>query len=127
MIYPFSIYYIRKNTNRLQWKAVEISESKEMAMNNHEVAFVNNKGEIIEKANLYKSFNLQYRILPSELPFLINVFGDNEWKDFSQKKGSIFCDKEQFKECVEKFKTYGDLMNYHQEKSDLTIWYEPEN
>lgn len=71
-IYPFSKYYIQKPTNKIQWKAVETDSSKEIRLNhpNHTIG-----------KNIYE---LYYRVLPSELPFLVKVFDFNKWQNFRQ-------------------------------------------
>ena len=113
IIYPLSCYYTKKGTNKLQWKAIETSASIKNRLN----------GDNLD--NRLNSFDLVWRILPSELPYIIRVYGYNEWEEFDQIKYNKFNNKEEFKNFVGRFKTYKDLREYYNKIDNRIVWYEP--
>ena len=100
IIYPLSCYYTKRGTNKLQWKAKESSV-------------------------VINQFYLEWRILPSELPYIIRVYGYNEWEKFVQTEYLHFEDEKEFKDFVSNFKTRKDLREYYNKIDDKIIWYEP--
>ena len=113
VIYPLSLYYTKRGTNRLQWRANESSESRENRING------NLESETIN------DFYLDWRILPSELPYLIRVYGYNDWESFVQTKYIKFNNEQEFKDFVGKLKTRKDLRNYYNKVVNKIVWYEP--
>ena len=113
VIYPLSLYYTKRGTNRLQWRANESSESRENRING------NLESETIN------DFYLDWRILPSELPYLIRVYGYNDWESFVQTKYIKFNNEQEFKDFVGKLKTRKDLRNYYNKVDNKIVWYEP--
>lgn len=77
IIYPLSCYYTKRGSNKLQWKATESSASRENRINGS------------TDNSLINLFYLEWRILPSELPYIIRVYGYNDWEKFRQE-GSQF-------------------------------------
>ena len=61
ILYPLSSYYTRRGTNKLQWKANESSASREYRINGS------------TDSSLINQFYLEWRILPSEIPYIIRV------------------------------------------------------
>lgn len=115
IIYPISCYYTKRGTNKLQWKAIETSFSRQARINGKLNSFLND-------------FSLKWRILPSELPYLIRIYGYNDWKDFGQYVYTDyikFNNEKEFKDFVNKFKTLKDLREYYNKVDDKIIWYEP--
>ena len=113
VIYPLSLYYTKRGTNRLQWRANESSASRENRING------NLESETIN------DFYLDWRILPSELPYLIRVYGYNDWESFVQTKYIKFNNEQEFKDFVGKLKTRKDLINYYNKVDNKIVWYEP--
>lgn len=113
IIYPLSCYYTKKGTNKLQWKANESSASREYRIN----------GSI--DSCLLNQFYLEWRILPSELPYIIRVYGYNDWERFAQTEYLHFENEKEFKDFVSKFKTRKDLRDYYNKVDDKIVWYEP--
>lgn len=113
VIYPLSLYYTKRGTNRLQWRANESSASRENRING------NLESETIN------DFYLDWRILPSELPYLIRVYGYNDWERFAQTKYIKFNNEQEFKDFVSKLKTRKDLINYYNKVDNKIVWYEP--
>lgn len=113
IIYPLSCYYTKKGTNKLQWKANESSASREYRIN----------GSIDN--TLINQFYLEWRILPSELPYIIRVYGYNDWERFTQTEYLHFEDEKEFKDFVSNFKTRKDLREYYNKIDDKIVWYEP--
>ena len=68
---------------------------------------------------------MDWRILPSELPYLIRVYGYNDWERFAQTKYIKFNNEQEFKDFVGKLKTLKDLREYYNKVDDKIIWYEP--
>ena len=68
IIYPLSCYYTKRGTNKLQWKAIESSSSRETRLNGS------------AGPRPLNQFYLEWRILPSELPYIIRVYGYNDWE-----------------------------------------------
>ena len=66
IIYPLSCYYTNRGTNKLQWKATESSTSREIRANGN------------TDSCLLNQFYLEWRILPSELPYIIRIYGYND-------------------------------------------------
>jgi hypothetical protein len=97
----------------LQWKATETSASIKNRLN----------GDNLD--NRLNSFDLVWRILPSELPYIIRVYGYNEWEEFDQIKYNKFNNEEEFKNFVGRFKTYKDLREYYNKIDNRIVWYEP--
>lgn len=113
VIYPLSLYYTKRGTNRLQWRANESSASRENRING------NLESETID------DFYLDWRILPSELPYLIRVYGYNDWENFAQTKYLKFNNEQEFKDFVSKLKTLKDLRKYYNKVDNKIVWYEP--
>lgn len=113
IIYPLSCYYTKRGTNKLQWKANESSTSRELRIN----------GSI--DSCLLNQFYLEWRILPSELPYIIRVYGYNDWERFVQTEYLNFKNEQEFKDFVGKLKTLKDLREYYNKVDDKIIWYEP--
>lgn len=113
IIYPLSCYYTKRGTNKLQWKANESSTSRELRIN----------GNI--HSSLLNQFYLEWRILPSELPYIIRVYGYNDWERFVQTEYLNFKNEQEFKDFVGKLKTLKDLREYYNKVDDKIIWYEP--
>ena len=113
IIYPLSCYYTKKGTNKLQWKACETSSSRELRIN----------GCIDE--DMISQFYLEWRILPSELPYIVRVYGFNDWESFRQEEYLKFKNEQEFKHFVSDFKTLKDLREYYNKVDDKIIWYEP--
>ena len=113
IIYPLSCYYTKRGTNKLQWKANESSTSRELRIN----------GNI--HSCLLNQFYLEWRILPSELPYIIRVYGYNDWERFVQTEYLNFKNEQEFKDFVGKLKTLKDLREYYNKVDDKIIWYEP--
>ena len=113
IIYPLSCYYTKKGTNKLQWKACETSSSRELRIN----------GCIDE--DMISQFYLEWRILPSELPYIVRVYGFNDWESFRQEEYLKFKNEQEFKHFVSDFKTLKDLREYYNKIDDKIIWYEP--
>lgn len=113
IIYPLSCYYTKRGTNKLQWKACETSSSRELRIN----GCIDN-----DKIN---QFYLEWRILPSELPYIIRVYGYNDWESFVQTKYLKFKNEQEFKHFVNDFKTLKDLREYYNKIDDKIVWYEP--
>ena len=113
IIYPLSCYYTKRGTNKLQWKATESSTSREIRANGN------------TDSCLLNQFYLDWRILPSELPYIIRVYGYNDWERFTQTKYLNFENEQEFKDFVGKLKTLKDLREYYNKVDDKIIWYEP--
>jgi len=113
IIYPLSCYYTKRGTNKLQWKACETSSSRELRING---CTDNDK---------ISQFYLEWRILPSELPYIIRVYGYNDWESFVQTKCLNFKNEQEFKHFVSDFKTLKDLREYYNKIDDKIVWYEP--
>lgn len=113
IIYPLSCYYTKRGTNKLQWKACETSSSRELRIN----------GCIDE--DMISQFYLEWRILPSELPYIVRVYGFNDWESFRQEEYLKFKNEQEFKHFVNDFKTLKDLREYYNKVDDKIIWYEP--
>ena len=113
IIYPLSCYYTKRGTNKLQWKACETSSSRELRIN----GCTDN-----DKIN---QFYLEWRILPSELPYIVRVYGFNDWENFRQEEYLKFKNEQEFKHFVSDFKTLKDLREYYNKIDDKIVWYEP--
>lgn len=113
IIYPLSCYYTKRGTNKLQWKANESSASREFRINGS------------TDSSLINQFYLEWRILPSELPYIIRVYGYNDWERFTQTEYLHFEDEQEFKDFVSNLKTRKDLKEYYNKVDDKIIWYEP--
>lgn len=87
VIHPICEYKLRKKSNKLQWKFVEFNNSK------------------VSSEKGYRG-NLYYRILSSELPKFVKIFGDNDWIWWEEVK---FDSKEYFIEFAHKYDTLGKL------------------
>lgn len=101
-------FQLKKCSNILQWKCIELDDSKEKRLN----------GEID-----YYTCRLCYRILPSSLNKFTRIFSDNYWhypfySDFKFKS------KEDFKKYVSQFKTYKDIKVWIDNENGV-LWYEP--
>jgi len=70
-------------------------------------------------------FCLEWRILPSELPYIIRVYGYNDWESFRQEEHLMFRNEQEFKDFVSDFKTLKDLREYYNKVDDKIVWYEP--
>lgn len=113
IIYPLSCYYTKRGTNKLQWKASESSASRELRINGTTDSCPLNQ------------FYLEWRILPSELPYIVRVYGFNDWENFRQEEYLKFKNEQEFKHFVNDFKTLKDLREYYNKVDDKIIWYEP--
>jgi len=113
IIYPLSCYYTKRGTNKLQWKANESSASREYRINGS------------TDSSLINQFYLEWRILPSELPYIVRVYGYNDWENFRQEEYLKFKDEQEFKHFVNDFKTLKDLREYYNKIDDKIVWYEP--
>ena len=113
IIYPLSCYYTKRGTNKLQWKACETSSSRELRING------------CTDNNMISQFYLEWRILPSELPYIIRIYGYNDWENFRQEEYLKFKNEQEFKHFVSDFKTLKDLREYYNKVDDKIIWYEP--
>lgn len=113
IIYPLSCYYTKRGTNKLQWKANESSASREYRINGG------------TDSSLINEFYLEWRILPSELPYIVRVCGFNDWESFRQEEYLKFKNEQEFKHFVNDFKTLKDLREYYNKVDDKIIWYEP--
>lgn len=113
ILYPLSSYYTRRGTNKLQWKANESSASREYRINGSTDSYLINQ------------FYLEWRILPSELPYIIRIYGYNDWEKFQQTRCLHFENEKEFKDFVSKLKTRKDLREYYNKVDDKIVWYEP--
>ena len=105
---PYCNYKLHNKNNKIQWRCEETNSSKEYRLNN--------------KSCLYEC-HVAYRILPSELNKFVRIFGDNYWKyPFYEYKS--FKDENEFKEFVSRWKTYGDIKKYLNNRDGI-LWYEP--
>lgn len=113
IIYPLSCYYTNRGTNKLQWKATESSTSREIRANGN------------TDSCLLNQFYLEWRILPSELPYIVRIYGYNDWENFRQEEYLNFKNEQEFKHFVSDFKTLKDLREYYNKIDDKIVWYEP--
>ena len=113
IIYPLSCYYTKKGTNKLQWKACETSSSRELRING------------CTDNDMISQFYLEWRILPSELPYIVRVYGFNGWENFRQEEYLKFKDEQEFKHFVSDFKTLKELREYYNKIDNKIVWYEP--
>ena len=113
IIYPLSCYYTKKGTNKLQWKACETSSSRELRING------------CTDNDMISQFYLEWRIMPSELPYIVRVYGFNDWENFRQEEYLKFKNEQEFKHFVNNFKTLKDLREYYNKVDDKIVWYEP--
>lgn len=113
IIYPLSCYYTKRGRNKLQWKASETSSSRELRINGS------------TDSCLLNQFYLEWRILPSELPYIIRVYGFNDWENFRQEEYLKFKNEQEFKHFVSDFKTLKDLREYYSKIDNKIVWYEP--
>lgn len=113
IIYPLSCYYTKRGTNKLQWKAIESSSSRETRLNGS------------ADPRPLNQFYLEWRILPSELPYIIRVYGDNDWERFTQTDYIKFHKVEEFRKFVRQFRTLKELREYYNNIDDKIVWYEP--
>ena len=113
ILYPLSSYYTKRGTNKLQWKASEASSSRELRING------------CTDNDMISQFYLEWRILPSELPYIVRVYGFNDWENFRQEEYLKFKNEQEFKHFVNDFKTLKDLREYYNKVDDKIVWYEP--
>lgn len=113
ILYPLSSYYTKRGTNKLQWKASEASSSRELRIN------------YCTDNDMISQFYLEWRILPSELPYIVRVYGFNDWENFRQEEYLKFKNEQEFKHFVNDFKTLKDLREYYNKVDDKIVWYEP--
>lgn len=111
---PLSYYYAKRGTNKLQWKASETSFSRENRINSRHT-----------DNDMISQFYLEWRILPSELPYIVRVYGFNDWEEFRQEEHLKFKNEQEFKHFVNDFKTLKDLREYYNKVDDKIVWYEP--
>jgi hypothetical protein len=97
----------------LQWKAVERSSSREARAND------------CSDNDTINQFYLEWRILPSELPYIIRVYGYNDWERFTQTNYIKFDNVEEFRKFVRQFRTLKELKEYYNNIDDKIVWYEP--
>lgn len=113
IIYPISRYYTKRGKSKLQWKAIESETSREDRINGRmDSRFLND-------------FYLEWRILPSELPYIVRVYGYNDWERFVQTEFIKFKSEQEFKHFVSDFKTLKDLREYYNKIDDKIVWHEP--
>ena len=113
ILYPLSSYYTKRGRNKLQWKACETSSSRELRING------------CTDNDMISQFYLEWRILPSELPYIVRVYGFNDWENFRQEEYLKFKNEQEFKHFVSDFKTLKDLREYYNKIDDKIVWYEP--
>ena len=113
ILYPLSSYYTKRGTNKLQWKASEASSSRELRING------------CTDNDMISQFYLEWRILPSELPYMVRVYGFNDWENFRQEEYLKFKNEQEFKHFVNDFKTLKDLREYYNKVDDKIVWYKP--
>lgn len=113
ILYPLSSYYTKRGTNKLQWKASEASSSRELRING------------CTDNDMISQFYLEWRILPSELPYIVRIYGFNDWENFRQEEYLKFKNEQEFKHFVNDFKTLKDLREYYNKVDDKIVWYEP--
>ena len=113
IIYPLSCYYTKRGTNKLQWKAIESSSSREARAND------------CTDNDTINQFYLEWRILPSELPYIIRVYGYNDWERFTQTDYINFHNVEEFRKFVRRFRTLKELREYYNKFGNKIVWYEP--
>ena len=113
ILYPLSSYYTKRGTNKLQWKASEASSSRELRING------------CTDNDMISQFYLEWRILPSELPYIVRVYGFNDWENFRQEEYLKFKNEQEFKHFVNDFKTLKDLREYYNKVDDKIVWYKP--
>ena len=113
ILYPLSSYYTKRGTNKLQWKASEASSSRELRING------------CTDNDIISQFYLEWRILPSELPYMVRVYGFNDWENFRQEEYLKFKNEQEFKHFVNDFKTLKDLREYYNKVDDKIVWYKP--
>lgn len=111
ILYPLSSYYTKRGTNKLQWKASEASSSRELRING------------CTDNDMISQFYLEWRILPSELPYIVRVYGFNDWENFRQEEYLKFKNEQEFKHFVNDFKTLKDLREYYNKVDDKIVWY----
>lgn len=114
IIQPLSYYYTKRGTNKLQWRAEETSFSRENRINRRHT-----------DNDMISQFYLEWRILPSELPYIVRVYGFNDWENFRQEEQLKFKNEQEFKHFVSDFKTLKDLREYYNKVDDKIVWYEP--
>lgn len=103
-------FYIKRETNKLQWRCVE--------------TVLTNEARLAKKEPL-NQYLLSYKVLDSELSTFCKMFGDNDWHYFMQAEQFTFESEDEFKKFVSNFKTYRDVKNYEELKDNIIIWYEP--
>ena len=113
ILYSLSCYYTKRGTNKLQWKASETSSSRELRING------------CTDNDMISKFYLEWRILPSELPYIVRVYGFNDWENFRQEEYLKFKNEQEFKHFVSDFKTLKDLREYYNKVDNKIVWYEP--
>lgn len=90
IIMPICRYYIEKEDNLIQWRAIETESSLKC-----------------RPRDSYHWFDLYYRILPSELNTFVRIFGSNGWEiHFGDVKLE---NKEEFVNFISKHKTLADI------------------
>ena len=114
IIQPLSYYYTKRGTNKLQWRAEETSFSRELRINSRHT-----------DNDMLSQFHLEWRILPSELPYIVRVYGFNDLENFRQEEHLKFKNEQEFKHFVSDFKTLKDLREYYNKVDDKIVWYEP--
>ena len=100
-------YYISRESNKIQWEGKETYWSQ--------VRYEN--GDIS-----YHICDLQYSILPSELPKFVRIFGKNE--KIEAFRELEFSNEQEFKKFVSRFETLGDIKKYLR-KEQRIIWTHP--
>lgn len=113
IIYPLSCYYTKRGTNKLQWKAIESSSSREARANGS------------ADPRPLNQFYLEWRILPSELPYIIRVYGYNDWERLIQTDYIRFNNVGEFRKFVRQFRTLKELREYYNNVNNKIVWYEP--
>lgn len=109
-------YYRNKSTNKIQWKVEETMASKKCRM--------------MSKGDNENEFFLLWKIIPTEIPPIVRIFGNNDWNrlviDSSIFRETFhFNNEHEFKEFVMPLKTLNDLRNLQRKSSDGIVWYHP--
>lgn len=113
---PFNAYYLKRKDNKIQFKAEETEDSRNYRL------YPNVYGHKYNKINTY---DLKWRVLPSELPYLIRVFGNNKWKTFLLEEPMHFANEKDFIEHVSRFQTLDDLRKYERAFDNKIVWIHP--
>lgn len=100
-------YHISKESNKIQWECKETYWSQ--------VRYENGD-------SFYHTCDLQYYVIPNELPKFVRIFGKNEKTVAFQELE--FNNEQEFKNFVSRFETVGDIKK-HLRKEQRVIWTHP--